>query len=183
MSFVNRGKTLASSLILALLATSTLAADAPKAAAAGPLQKVAVLDMAAALFNSDRAKAIDQEIQKQTADDQGKLKALADEGKKLQEKRKKDDATMSADEKRKSDDRLQEISVQYQYLGEKLQKLMEERRTQFQQTNQEPLIKAITEVVKDGGYDMVFRSEAVLYFGNTGYDITSKVTEQLNKQK
>lgn len=182
--FITRGKLLASTMLLAsLVGTSVLAAEAAKPAApAGPPQKVAVIDMAAALFNSDKAKAIDQEIQKQTTEDQTKIRALADEGKKLQDKVKKDEATMSDDDKRKAAEKLQEIGVQYQYLVEKVQKLVQDRRQQFQETYAANLVQAITEVVQEENYDIVFRAEAVLHY-RTGYDITARVTEKLNKQK
>jgi outer membrane protein len=184
MSFLNCGKAAASTLLLAMVVSSgASAATAEKAAApAGPPQKVAVLDMGAALFNSERAKVIDQEIQKQTSDDQSKIRTLAEDGKKLQEKFKKDEAVMSDDEKRKNQEKLQEIGVQYQFLVEKLQKLTQDRRQQFQETYAPNLIKAITEVVQEENYDIVFRSEAVLHY-RTGYDITARVTEKLNAQK
>jgi len=90
---------------------------------------------------------------------------------------------MSDDEKRKTAEQIQEIGVQYQFLVEKLQKLVDDSRQQFQQTYAPNLIQAITAVVEEGRYDMVFRSEAVLHFSNNEYDITSKVTEKLNAQK
>lgn len=172
-------------LLAAMAASSVMAAQAPAAntAPAGPLQKVAVLDMATALFNSDRAKAVDQEMQKQTTDDQAKIRQLADEGKKLQDKLKKDEAAMSDEEKRKTTEKIQEIGVQYQFLSEKIQKLYQDRRQQFQETYAPNLIQAISDVVKEGNYDMVFRQEAVIHFSNSAYDITPKVTEKLNAQK
>ncbi len=183
-SFLNCGKATVSSLLLAMVVSSgAMAAEKTAAAApAGPPQKVAVLDMGAALFNSDRAKAVDVEMQKQTADDQAKIRALADDGKKLQEKFKKDEAVMSDEEKRKIQEKLQDIGVQYQYIVEKLQKMSQERRQQFQETYAPNLIQAITEVVQEGQYDMVFRTEAVPYY-STGYDITARVTEKLNAKK
>ncbi len=187
MSYLNCGKAAASALLLAMVVTSGASAaqaDSEKTAVGrgAPLQKVAVLDMSAALFNTDRAKAVDQELQKQTADDQTKIRSLAEEGKKLQDKLKKDEAVMSDDEKRKSSEKLQEIGVQYQFLSEKLQKLSEERRNQFQQTYAPNLIKAISEVVQEENVDILFRTEAAPYYRNA-YDITARVTEKLNAQK
>ena len=184
MSFLNCGKTAASALLLAMLVSADASAAQPEPAAGrgAPLQKVAVLDMAAALFNSERAKAVDQEMQRQSADDLAKVRSLADEGKKLQDKLKKDEAAMSEDEKRKNQEKIQEIGVQYQYLQEKLQKLFQDRRQQFQEVYAPNLIKAITEVVEEEKLDMVLQSGAVLHYRNE-YNITSRVTEKLNAQK
>jgi len=180
--FINQGKTIARGLLIVLMATVDSHAALAQDGAAMP-QKVAVLDMAAALFNSDRAKAMEQEIQQQTAEDQAKVRSLADEATALQTKLQKDAAVMSDDEKRKATEQIQEIGVQYQFLVEKLQTLLEERRQVFQQTYTPNLIQAITAVVEEGKYDMVFRAEAVLHFSNNEYDITAKVTEKLNAQK
>jgi outer membrane protein len=182
--FPNQGKSIVKGLLIVLMTTfGSNALLAQETAPVGAPQKVAVLDMAAALFNSDRAKALEQEIQQQTSDDQAKVRSLAEEATGLQDKLQKDAAVMSDDEKRKTAEQIQEIGVQYQFLVEKLQKLVDERRQQFQQTYAPNLIQAITAVVEEGRYDMVFRSEAVLHFSNNEYDITAKVTEKLNAQK
>lgn len=144
-------------------------------------QKVAVLDMAAALFNSDKAKAVDEELKSQTSDDEEKIRNLADQGRTLQEKMQKDAAVMSDADKRKTEEQLQEINVQYQFLLQKVQNLVNERRQQFQQTYAPNLVQAIQAVVEEDNYDMVLRAEAVLHYSNA-YDITAKVTEKLNKQ-
>jgi Skp family chaperone for outer membrane proteins len=86
---------------------------------------------------------------------------------------------MSDDEKRKIAEQIEEIGVQYQFLVQKIQTLVEERRQQFQETYAPNLIQAITTVVEEGAYDLVLRSEAALHF-RTDYDITARVTEKLN---
>lgn len=181
--FLNQRKVVAKALLAAMLVTAgtgiALAADAP---AGGAPQKVAVLDIGAALFNSDRAKAAEQEIQAQTSEDQTKIRSLADEAKALQEKAEKDAAVMSDEEKRKVGEQIQEIGVQYQFLVEKIQKLRQDRSQQFQQTYQPNLVQAISEIVEEGHYDLVLRSEAVIHFAGA-YDITARVTEKLNAQK
>jgi outer membrane protein len=174
-------KALTKSFLVTLLLTATGSALAQTAPAGAP-QKVAVLDMAAALFNSDKAKEIDKEVQVLIADDQTKINTLRDEGKALQEKMQKDKAVMSEAEVRKSNERLQEISAQYQLVVERVQKLVQERRQQFQEAYQQNLIQAITQVIEAEKYDMVFQAGALLHY-NTAYDITAKVTEKLNAQK
>ncbi|MGA0805845.1 MAG: OmpH family outer membrane protein, partial [Pseudohongiellaceae bacterium] len=165
---------IASRMLLALLlagcATVTLAQES---------MKVAVLDMNAALFNSEVAKQVDAQVRQETAEDEQKVRALAEEATALQEKLQNDASTMSDDEKRKSAEQIEEIGVQYQFLVQKIQNLVQERRQQFQQTYAPNLIQAITTVVEEGGYDLVLRSEAALHF-RTDYDITARVTEKLN---
>jgi|GEM_PF-105579 outer membrane protein len=144
--------------------------------------KIAILDMAAALFNSDVAKKVDEEVQAQTADDAEKVRLLAEEATTLQKKLQTDASVMSEDEKRKANEQIQEIGVQYQFLVEKVQKVVGDRRQQFQDTYAPNLIQAITAVVEEDDFDLVFRSEAVLHY-RTAFDITARVTEKLNQQK
>jgi outer membrane protein len=161
-------------LLLSATSTAVLAQDAPL--------KIAFLDMSAALFNSDKAKAINDQVQGEIAQDQEKVRTLAAEATALQEQMQKDAAVMSDAEKRKTNEQIQEIGVQYQFLVQKIQALVEERQQEFQNTYAPNLIQAITAVVEEGQYDIVFRSEAALHFGNA-LDITARVTEKLNQQQ
>lgn len=167
-------------LILALvLGVATFVAPVQAQDAAAP--KVAVLNMGEALFNSDLAKKVEEEMKTETAEDEQKIRALAEEATALQEKLQKDAAVMSEDEQRKSNEKLQEIGVQYKYLIEKVQALYEQRRQQFQETYSPNLIQAITAIVEEEKFDLVYRSEALLFF-QPAYDITARVTERLNSQ-
>jgi outer membrane protein len=163
-----------------LLVASSLCGPAQAQEVAAPM-KVAVLDMAGALFNSERAKAVDDEIQTQTAEDEARVRQLAEEGRSLQEKLQQDSAVMSDDEKRRTAERIEEIGVQYNFLIQKLQTLVQERRQVFQETHAQALYEAIRAVVEEGQYDIVYRAEAMLHY-RTEYDITARVTEKLNQQ-
>ncbi len=171
-------KKIASSLIVA--AALTLTAGSTFAQSDNGL-KIAVLNMAEALLNSDVAKGIEQELQAETKEDQDKLRNLATQGQQLQERLQKDGEVMSEAEQRRVVGEIQEIQNQYQFLLQKIQTLSNERRQQFQQTYAPNLVQAISEVVEEEGFDLVIRGEAALYYDNT-LDITARVTEKLNLQ-
>jgi outer membrane protein len=169
-------------LVLALvLGTSGLTTAAMAQDAATGTQKIAVLDMAAALFNSDIAKKVEEELKTETAEDEGKIRSLATEATELQDQLKKDAAVLSETEQRKKNEQLQEIGVQYKYLVDKVQALVEQRRQQFQETYSPNLVEAIKAIVEEENFDFVYRKEAVLY-SKPAYDITARVTEKLNSQ-
>jgi outer membrane protein len=161
-------------VLMAACAGSVFAqnADAPK---------IAVLDMGGALFNSERAKVVDAQLTETTAGDTERARALAAEGTELQQKLQRDAAVMSEDEKRKANERIEEISVQYQLIVERLQGQATQVREQFQNTHAQALIQAIQAVIEEGGYDIVLRAEAALHV-DAPYDITARVTEKLNQQ-
>lgn len=154
------------------LSSSVFAQDAPK---------VAILDMATALFNSEIAKELAEAVEQETSDDQQKIRALAEEATALQERYQQDEAIMSDSDKRGLNEDLQEIGVNYQFLVEKVEKFIAERRQLFQQTYAPNLIQAINDVVEEEEYDIILRAEAVLFF-ETEFDITALVTAKLNQQ-
>lgn len=143
--------------------------------------KLAVLDMTNALLNSEVAIGVDQELQVETAEDQQKVRNLAEQAQSLQERLQQDAEVMSESEQRRVVGELQELQNQYEFLVQKLQTLSGERMQQFQQTYAPNLVQAISDVVEEDGYDIVFRSEAALYHDNA-VDITARVTEKLNQQ-
>jgi outer membrane protein len=162
----------ASMLLVAAFAMPALAQDVP------PL-KIAVLDMAKALFDSERAKVVDAQIEQETAEDKAKLTSIQEQAKAINDRVTTDAATMSDEEKRKAQTDLQDLSVQYQTVGERVNALLEQRRQEFQQQHTQALIQAIQQVIEEGQFTMVVRAEAALHF-DPAYDITARVTEKLN---
>jgi outer membrane protein len=163
----------ASMLLLAAFAMPALAQDAPAL-------KIAVIDMAGALFNSDRAKAVDAQIEQETAEDKQKLDSIQEQAQAINDRVTADAAVMSDEEKRKAQTDLQDLSVQYQTVGERVNALLEQRRQEFQQQHTQALIQAIQQVIEEGQYTLVIRAEAALHFDNA-YNITARVTEKLNQ--
>jgi len=143
--------------------------------------KIAVLDMATALLNSEVAKGVDEELQQETSQDQEKVRNLAEQAQALQDQLQQDAEVMSESEQRRIVGELQELQNQYQFLVQKIQTLIQERRQQLQQTYAPNLVQAISEIVEEEDYDIVFRSEVALHF-KSAYDITARVTEKLNQQ-
>jgi len=144
--------------------------------------KIAVLDMSAALFNSERAKVEDDRVREETAEDENKVRVLAEQATALQEKLQKDGSIMSEDQRRRAAEEIEELGVQYNFLVQKLQRMMQERRQNFQQAYTPNLIQAITAVIEEEKFDIVFRAEAVLHYNNVN-DITAQVTAKLNQQQ
>jgi outer membrane protein len=163
---------LASLLLLGAFAMPAFSQDAPA-------PKIAVLDMAKALFDSERAKAVDAQIEQETAEDKAKLTSIQEQAKAINDRVTADAAVMSDEEKRKAQTDLQDLSVQYQTVGERVNALLEQRRQEFQQQHTQALIQAIQQVIEEGQYTMVIRAEAALHF-DPSFDITARVTEKLN---
>ncbi len=158
-----------------------MATGLAQAADGGSGLKIAVLDMREALFNSERAKAADDEMRRETQEDETKIRNLANEAQRLQERLQQDGATMSAAEQRRVNDDLEELAAQYQVLVQRLQNLVQQRQQEFQQALAPNLLQAIEAVVQEDNVDIVLRAEAAIHYRGA-YDITARVTEKLNRQ-
>ena len=143
--------------------------------------KIAILDMTAALYNSELAAAVQNQLSIETEEDQEKIRELAQEGSALQERLTIDAEVLSEAEQRDILEELEEIGVQYQYLEQRVESIVQQRREIFEQTYSSSLVEAISEVVEGEDYDLVLRSEVALFF-KQALDITAKVTAKLNEQ-
>lgn len=141
---------------------------------------IAVLNVQEALFNSDRAQQVDAAVREETSEDEQRVRELAQQAQELRQRMEQDASILSQEEQRRLNSQIEEIGVQYQYLVQKLQGIVQERQEQFQQDTTPLLVQAISQVVEEEGYDLVLRAEAALHF-RSSYDITDRVTEILNQ--
>lgn len=155
--------------------------SAQETGSAGGL-KVAILDMAAALYNSELAAAVQQQLSTETATDSQRIRDLAAEGTALQQRLTVDAEVLSDAERRNIMEQLEEIGVQYQFLENRVDQLVQERRSMFEQTYSSNLIQAITAVVEEEDFDIVLRAEMALFYKDA-MDITARVTAKLNEQQ
>ena len=141
---------------------------------------IAVLNVQEALFNSERAQQVDAQVREETAADEQRVRDLAQEAQQLSQRLEQDASILSQEEQRRLNSQIEEIGVQYQYLVQKLQGIVQERQGQFQQSTTPLLVQAISQVVEEEDYDLVLRAEAALHF-RSSHDITDRVTEILNQ--
>ena len=139
-----------------VMAGNSVAQDA----SAGGGLKIAILDMAAALYNSELAAAVQERLSVETANDSGRIRELAQEGTALQERLRVDAEVLSEAERRT---------------------IMEELEA-FEQTYSSNLIQAISDVVEEQNFDIVLRAEVALFYKGA-LDITAQVTAKLNAQQ
>ena len=161
-----------------VMAGNSVAQDA----SAGGGLKIAILDMAAALYNSELAAAVQERLSVETANDSGRISELAQEGTALQERLRVDAEVLSEAERRTIMEELEEIGVQYQYLEQRVDTVVQQRREAFEQTYSSNLIQAISDVVEEQNFDIVLRAEVALFYKGA-LDITAQVTAKLNAQQ
>jgi len=161
-----------------LIASLTLVLFSQGAFAQGT--KIGVLNALQALFNSDAARVVQQELDTEFAEDEQRASTLGQELQELQTEYQQNEAVMTEEQKRRMNSNAQDIQVQLQLIQERVQTALQEQQQAFVQSMQDELGTAVTEVVAEGGYDLILNAEAVPYFAPV-LDITGQVTAKLNE--
>ena len=144
--------------------------------------KVAVLDIQMALMESDAAKRYESQDEKTFGPRFEKIRKLETDTLKLQERLQKDGDKMQRAEFERLEleykQKVRDIQMQSQQFNEDRAKAEQE----FLQGVKPKLDKAVEEVVKAGGYDLVLDRAAVVD-ASPRLDITLRVVERLNQMR
>ena len=142
--------------------------------------KIGILNAIQALFNSDAARVVQQELEQEFAQDEQRANELTEELTALQEQYQQNEAVMSEDEVRRMNSDAQDLQVQLQLIQERVQTALQEKNQEFVQSMQEELTQAVLDVVAEGGFDLILNTESAPYFAPV-LDITPRVTAKLNE--
>ncbi|MDF1765455.1 MAG: OmpH family outer membrane protein [Gammaproteobacteria bacterium] len=142
--------------------------------------KIGVLNALQALFNSDAARVVQEELEQEFSADETRAQELSTQLQDLQAKFQQDEAVMTQDEIRRMNSNAQDLQVQLQLIQERVQKALQEKNQQFLQSMQAELATAVSDVVAEGGYDLILNVDSAPYFAPV-LDITAKVTAKLNQ--
>jgi len=155
---------------ISLLSATAMAQDA----------KIGVINLEQALFTSEAARSVQQEIEAEFSSDVERAQSLQQELVALQEKFQQDEAIMSESEIRQINADAQEKQLQLQLISERLQQATQEKNQQFVESMRQTLTEAITDVVAEGGYDLILNAASVAYAAPV-LDITPQVTAKINE--
>ncbi len=161
-----------SSLLLFLFVAGSAAAEL----------KIAVLDTQRALVESEEAQALLAQAQEELQAEQDQLQALNDEIVALNQKLQTDGEVMSPAEQRKMQKDIEDKQIDLQFLGNKLQKEVNDRRQELLQQMVPKIDVVLKDLIELEGYDMIMERGSLRYV-NSKHDITRRVTEKLNEKK
>lgn len=142
--------------------------------------KIGVLNALQALFNSDAARVVQQELEQEFASDETRAQELTNQLNELREEFQQNEAVMSQEEIRRMNSNAQDLQVQLQLIQERVQAALQEKNQQFLESQQASLAAAVTDVVAEGGFDLILNSDTAPYFAPV-LDITARVTAKLNE--
>lgn len=150
------------------------------APAASAEVKVAVVDVQAAILNSEEAKRLLGQIQQEFAAEEEEIRKIQSEASAILERMQKDSEVMSDSEKRRMQEEIESLNNDFVYERQKLQRAIESRQQELFAGIDQRVQKAIEELVLTEDYDLIIPRQAALYVGDL-YNITGKVTEKLNE--
>ena len=160
------------SVFLLLFAAGTATAE----------MKIAVLDTQRALVESEEAQALLAQAQQELQAEQDQLQALNDEIVALTEQLQKDGEVMSPAEQRRMQKEIEDKQIDLQFLGNKLQKEVNDRRQELLQQMVPKIDVVLKDLIELEGYDMIMERGSLRYV-NSKHDITRRVTEKLNEKQ
>lgn len=143
--------------------------------------KIAVLDTQRAIVESEAGKAFLTRVNAELKKDQDDAKKLQDELKALQEKLQKDAAVMSDEQKRTSAKQIEDKQIDLQFIVNKLQKAVQDRREELMRDMVPRVDAALKDLIELEGFDLIAERQSFHYVNNK-HDITRKVTEKLNQK-
>mgnify|MGYP003856668023 FL=1 len=144
--------------------------------------KIGLIDMRTALFSSEAAKKFTDNMVSQYKQQDLEVRAVGEDGQKLEQRLKNDAAIMSDGERNKMASDLEAKIQEYKYLKGKLDKALAAKRQEFLAESKPKLDKVINALVEDEKLDLLLPREAVL-FATEKMDYTAKVIEKLNTLK
>lgn len=168
---MNTRKHLLVGLALAFFAQGAVAQDT----------KIGVLNALQALFNSDAAQVVQTELEQEFALDEARATELTEQLQSLQSEYQQNEAVMTEDEVRRMNANAQDLQVQLQLIQERVQQALQEKNQQFLASMQNELAAAVTDVVAEGGFDLILNADTAPYFAPV-LDITARVTAKLNER-
>lgn len=145
-------------------------------------QKIGIVDIQGVMQQLPQTAQMVEALQAEFKDAGDAIKKLEDDIKYNQEKKARDSALMTEQEKQALDNTLSQLIASYREQGQALQQRSQARQNE-ESTKVLALVKqAIDNIAAKEDYDMVVRSETVV-FAQPKFDISKKVVEQVSKLK
>jgi len=144
--------------------------------------KIAVIDTQRALLESEEARQLMQSAQTDLQGDQTQLQTLGQQIVGLREQFQKDAEVMSESDRRTRQKEIEDKQIEYEFLGNKLQKSVNDRRQELGQQMVPKLEAVLKDLTDQEQYDLILERGALLY-ADPKHDITKRVTDMLNAKK
>ncbi len=157
-------------LLAALMATTTVAAET----------RIGVVDLRQALFSSKDAKAFSEQMQRDFSAEEAQVREAQAAARKMQERLEKDGAMMNESERNKMTAEFQEKVKEFNFLKQRLDSTVANRKQQFLEDARPEVDAAVKELLDEHDLDLILPSEAVVYV-KPDMNLTDELLEKLDR--
>lgn len=157
-------------LLAALMVTTTVAAET----------RIGVVDLRQALFSSKDARAFSEQMQQDFSSEEAKVREAQESARKLQERLEKDGAMMNESERNKMTAEFQEKVKEFNFLKQRLDSTVANRKQQFLEEARPEVDAAVKELLDEHDLDLILPSEAVVYV-KPDLNLTEELLEKLDR--
>jgi outer membrane protein len=169
--------------IIKTTALSILAALMMGTSASALAHKVGIVDMQSIYKQIPQMAKIEQQLQTEFAERRQELEKLQGDIRFEAEKYKRENATMSEDQKAALESKIREMQQQLAEKGRPLEQEIKARQNQELAKVQKLIIETIESVAKSGKFDEVKVKDTTIYFNpDKVTDLSSKVVEAVSKK-
>ncbi|MDX1551757.1 MAG: OmpH family outer membrane protein [Marinobacter sp.] len=157
-------------LLAALMASTTVAAET----------RIGVVDLRQALFSSKDARDFSAQMQQDFSSEEAKVREAQEAARKLQERLEKDGAMMNESERSKMTTEFQEKVKEFNFLKQRLDSTVANRKQQFLEEARPEVDAAVKELLDEHDLDIILPSEAVVYV-KPDMNLTEELLEKLDR--
>lgn len=157
-------------LLAALMVPTTVAAET----------RIGVVDLRQALFSSSDAKAFSEKMQQDFSGEEQKVREAQEAARKLQQRLEEDGAMMNESERDKISAEFQEKVKEFNFLKQRLDSTVANRKQQFLEDARPEVDAAVKELLEEHDLDLILPSEAVVYV-KPDMNLTDELLEKLDR--
>ncbi len=141
---------------------------------------IGVVDLRQALFSSKGAQEFSGRLQQDFAGEEAKVRETQEEARKLKERLEQDGAMMNESERNRIAAQFQEKVKEFNFLKQKLDSTVANRKQAFLEEARPEVDAAIQELMKEHSLDIILPSEAVVYV-KPEMNLTGQLLEKLDR--
>lgn len=142
--------------------------------------KIGVVDMEQVFQRLPQREKVTAQLKREFEPRVRELQKLEEEGQKLVEKFKKDEAFMSKDQKKQNQEKLAKLQMEFNQKRQAFEQENGRRQGEERAKILKDVKAAIDQVARDGGYDLILENNATPY-SSSKLDITSQVISKASK--
>ena len=142
--------------------------------------RIGVVDLRQALFSSNDAQSFSEKLQQDFAGEEAKVREAQEQARRLKDRIEKDGAMMNESERNKVTGEFQEKVQEFNFLKQRLDQTVAQRKQQFLENARPEVDAAVKELLEEHNLDLIPPSEAVVYV-KPEMNLTSELLEKLNR--